>query len=234
MLKALQCLLRILLFAVPLFFALACTHAPTSISENSRGEKSLVGDSIRVKFKLEVPDESGKMQKLDAVMFSVPGKRYRLELSGPMGIGVASMLWTDTLWTIVFPTEKKFLKGNGYMVGLLTQPGAPLVNVHQIAGFFEQKYLPENYEEISSRDSSGVLLVEAKDQLGSTFKFAKAQEKVLWLERGAERAVFNWPEIRVVRDGLPYMSLTVKKVQNDVNFSGSTWRLPVPHGYQPF
>lgn len=224
--------MRYLIFAAFLLLFVACTRAPSVLAENAQGAANEAPqDSLRAKFKLEMPDGEGKLQKFDAVMFSVPGKRYRLELSGPMGIGVASMLWTDTLWTIVFPTEKKYLKGNGYMVGMLDQPEFPLVNVHQIAGFFEQKYLPEVFEELSVEDSLGVQVVNAKDAAGVQFRFARNGDKILWLERGTERAVFNWPEIRVLKNNAPYLNLYIKKVQNDVSFSGSTWRLPVPHGY---
>lgn len=231
-------LLRVSLFAVPFLIFVACSGAPSALSENAPGSagKNVAGqDSLRAKFKLEMPDEKGKMQKFDAVMFSVPGKRYRLELSGPMGIGVASMLWTDTLWTIVFPTEKKFLKGKGYLVGMLDQPDFPLVNVHQIAGFFDQKYLPKNFEEVVFKDSAGVHVVTAKEENGMAFTFAEsADKKILWMERGAERAVFNWPEIKIFRNGAPYLNINVRKVEKNISFKGTTWRLPVPHGYKEF
>ena len=76
-------------------------------------------DSLRAKFQLNITQENGDVQEFDAVLFSVPGKRYRLELTGPLGIGVASMLWMESGWQMVFPTEKLYVKGNGYMVGLL-------------------------------------------------------------------------------------------------------------------
>lgn len=228
-------LLQVSLLMLLLSFVIACSKAPSALSENTSAASNLeiAKDSLRAKFKLEMPDGKGKLQKFDAVMFSVPGKRYRLELSGPMGIGVASVLWTDTLWTIVFPTEKKFLKGNGYMVGMLDQPDFPLVNVHQIAAFFEQKFLPESFEEISSQDSAGIRIVSAKEESGMMFRFAESSEKkVLWLERGAEKAVFEWPRISVFKNGCPYLNLQVKKVEKDISFRGTTWRLPVPHGYE--
>ena len=52
-------------------------------------------DSLRAKMAITLVDQNGKEQNLDAVLFSVPGKRYRMELTGPMGIGVASLLWQE-------------------------------------------------------------------------------------------------------------------------------------------
>ncbi|MBR2057861.1 MAG: hypothetical protein IJ982_02905, partial [Fibrobacter sp.] len=49
-------------------------------------------DSLRAKMAITLVDQNGKEQNLEAVLFSVPGKRYRMELTGPMGIGVASLL----------------------------------------------------------------------------------------------------------------------------------------------
>ena len=57
------------------------------------------------------------------MLFSVPGKRYRMELTGTLGIGVASLLWLPDGWQMVFPTEKMYMKGTGYMVGLLLPAG---------------------------------------------------------------------------------------------------------------
>mgnify|MGYP003426687377 FL=1 len=82
-------------------------------------------DSLRAKMAITLVDQNGKEQNLDAVLFSVPGKRYRMELTGPMGIGVASLLWQEEGWTMTFPTEKLYMKGAGYMVGLFGEPSIP-------------------------------------------------------------------------------------------------------------
>ena len=53
-------------------------------------------DSLRAKFLLTIYQQDSatqelKTQEFDAVLFSVPGKRYRMDLTGPLGIGVASL-----------------------------------------------------------------------------------------------------------------------------------------------
>ena len=125
-------------------------------------------DSLRAKFLLTLVGNDGKSQELDAVLFSVPGKRYRMELTGPMGIGVASMLWTEEGWTMTFPTEKMYMKGRGYMVGLLSDNTLPLVHIHQVAALFEGKLLPDNYEVLEEKE--GVL--GAREKSGARFSFA--------------------------------------------------------------
>ena len=128
--------------------ASTCEGSAECIQEQARP------DSLRAKFQLNITQEDGKVQEFDAVLFSVPGKRYRLELTGPLGIGVASMLWTETGWQMVFPTEKLYVKGNGYMVGLLNDNTLPLVHIHQVAALFEGKLLPERFEKTGSKASA--------------------------------------------------------------------------------
>ena len=189
-------------------------------------------DSLRAQFSLEIYEGDGNVQKLSAVLFSVPKKRYRLELSTTMGIGVASLLWTDSLWKIVFPTEKTYLQGNGYMVGVLGNADIPLVNIHEIAGFFNDSFLPENYETLSVRDSSGLKITTGNDKLGNSFSFAKQGGKILWLIKKTEQVFFNLPEISVKKQDKDFLKIKIKKVKKDISWGQGIWKLPTPYGYQ--
>ena len=120
------------LFLVPFLLILlleGCASSPkTSLPKQTT---QISTDSLRASFSMEFQNGEGSWQQFSAVLFSVPGKRYRIELSGPMGIGVASLLWTDSLWSIIFPTERSYLQGNGYLVGVIGSSDFPLVNIHQ-------------------------------------------------------------------------------------------------------
>ena len=131
-------------------------------------------DSLRAKFQLTIVQDSST-QELDAVLFSVPGKRYRMELTGPLGIGVASLLWQEQGWLMTFPTEKLYVDGVGYMVGLLNNRALPLVHIHQVADIFDGRLLPEGYEEIEPPvDSLRVPgAVYAREKSGRVFLFTK-------------------------------------------------------------
>lgn len=209
------------------------------------GEEKL--DSLRAKFVLNLVDDKGKEQSLDAVLFSVPGKRYRMEMTGPMGIGVASMLWTDEGWTMVFPTEKLYMKGRGYMVGLFGDVSIPMVNIHQVAGFFNGDYVPPGTKVEQERNSAGVKIVDAVDALGMKVSYAVADGQVQWITRRgrdgktemlkfmgyrpfegrvlAERVLFE-------RDGAKFLEMRLKKVTHGKSFSFGTWRLNVPRSYK--
>ena len=205
-------------------------------------------DSLRAKMAITLVGDDGKEQNLDAVLFSVPRLRYRMEFTGPMGIGVASMLWTDEGWTMVFPTEKLYMKGRGYMVGLFNAANIPMVNIHQIAGFFDGEYMPEGVKPVSERDSAGLKLVEADDAMGIRLTYAVRDGQVEWISKKgrdgkpellkfldyrqfegrtlAERIVFE-------RDGKMFLTMRLKKVTHGKPFSLGTWRLKVPASYKP-
>jgi len=219
----------------------AQASAGTPAAEASR-------DSLRAKFQLKIMAEEGKVQEFDAVLFSVPGKRYRLELTGPLGIGVASMLWTETGWQMVFPTEKLYVKGNGYMVGLLNDNTLPLVHIHQIAALFEGKLLPEKFTKEWSGDSAGVSVTRAKESTGRIFSYGESGGRINWILRTGrdgkpEKTTFSEfgvldgyevpKSIRFERDGKMFLEIRVKKVTRGKSFSLGTWRLNIPKSFKP-
>ena len=205
-------------------------------------------DSLRAKMAITLVDENGKEQNLDAVLFSVPRLRYRMEFTGPMGIGVASMLWTEEGWTMTFPTEKLYMKGRGYMVGLFNAANIPMVNIHQIAGFFDGEYMPEGTKPVSERDSAGLKLVEADDAMGIRLTYAVRDGQVEWISkkgRDGKPEVLKFLDYRQFegktlaekivfeRDGKMFLTMRLKKVTHGKSFSYGTWRLKVPSSYKP-
>lgn len=205
-------------------------------------------DSLRAKMAITLVDENGKEQSLDAVLFSVPRLRYRMEFTGPMGIGVASMLWTEEGWTMTFPTEKLYMKGRGYMVGLFNAANIPMVNIHQIAGFFDGEYMPEGTKPVSERDSAGLKLVEADDAMGIRLTYAVRDGQVEWISkkgRDGKPEVLKFMDYRQFegrtlagkivfeRDGKMFLTMRLKKVTHGKPFSLGTWRLKVPASYKP-
>ena len=198
-------------------------------------------DSLRAKMAIERSDVCVIM------LFSVPRLRYRMEFTGPMGIGVASMLWTEEGWTMTFPTEKLYMKGRGYMVGLFNAANIPMVNIHQIAGFFDGEYMPEGTKPVSERDSAGLKLVEADDAMGIRLTYAVRDGQVEWISkkgRDGKPEVLKFLDYRQFegktlaekivfeRDGKMFLTMRLKKVTHGKPFSLGTWRLKVPASYK--
>lgn len=212
-------------------------------------------DSLRAKFQLTIVQDSST-QEFDAVLFSVPGKRYRMELTGPLGIGVASLLWQQEGWQMTFPTEKLYMDGVGYMVGLLNSDALPMVHIHQVADIFDGRLLPEGYEEIEPPEDSSKVegAVYARERTGRRFSFAResvegASEKsrVVWLSRmgvgGKTETIrfYDFKEFEGVEtpsrivfelDGAKFLEIRVKKIARNKSFSSGTWRLNIPRSFK--
>jgi len=233
------------------FFLTGCV-GPKPSTAPVAGNTELPADSLKAKFSLTIHAEEGQSQDLDAVLFSVPRKRYRMEFTGSLGIGVASLLWLEEGWQMVFPTEKMYMKGAGYMVGLFNDPSLPLVNIHQVAGIFDGKLLPEKLEEKSSRDSVGVdssviKIHEARDPMTRHYTYAEKSGEVLWLETlgrdgNSEKLVIEEyrefqgvrtpSKILFIRGEKVFLEIRVRKVQRDKSFGSGTWRLNIPRSYK--
>ncbi|SHK76346.1 hypothetical protein [Fibrobacter sp. UWEL] len=245
-------MLRLLLLAAFCCALLVGCHGGAKPAVDVPQQKDVVEvpqDSLRAKFLLTLKGPDGNMQELDAVLFSVPGKRYRMELTGPLGIGVASLLWTEEGWTMTFPTEKLYAKGNGYMVGLLMDESIPLVHIHQVAGLFNGQLLPEKYEvvdgglELPDSLQNGTY---AQESTGKFFAFGKRGEEIAWLcrmGRDGKLEILKFldykefegktlpSQIVFEKEGATFLKIRMKKVSHNKSFSMGTWRLNVPRSF---
>lgn len=230
-----------------LLFSGCAWFKPPVESDRTAAVAEPVRDSLRAKFVLTVFDSLDKEQDLDAVLFSVPHKRYRMELTGPMGVGVASLLWTEEGWNMVFPTEKKYLSGVGYMVGLVGDNSVPMVPIHQVADIFKGVLVPERSEVLAESDSAGFHVVKVRAPSGMMFTYGKRDGDIAWLMRGGrdgkpEILKFSeFKEFEGVRlpsyvefeaTGKMFLKIRIKKVARNKAFSLGTWRLNVPKSYK--
>ena len=222
-----------------------CVGGKQSTPSISTAEEAPV-DSLKAKFAITLFTQDGKSQDLDAVLFSVPNKRYRMELTGALGVGVASLLWLEEGWQMVFPTEKMYMKGAGYMVGLFNDPSLPLVHIHQVAALFDGHVLPAKFEVQSTHDSLAMKFYDIRDAAGRYYTYAEKNGEVVWLESQGrdglkeklvvqEYKEFNGiktpSKIAFVRDGTIFLEIHVKKIHRGKSFGSGTWRLNIPRSY---
>jgi hypothetical protein len=122
-------ILNILLILV----TFSCSTRPRSYF----GDKQVaLPDSAKVKAVISVSQGSVK-EKLSAVLFAVPNEKYRLELSGTLGLSAASILWKREGWRIVFSQNERYMEGDGDCVFIPVYGG---VNIHKFSLlFFGQK-----------------------------------------------------------------------------------------------
>lgn len=88
-------------------------------------------DSVRVKLSLQTYLPNGKVETVRAVLWAVPQQRYRLEISGAMGISIGSLLWQDSQWLFNFNTLEQHSQGSGVQLSLADIPLPPL-SIHEV------------------------------------------------------------------------------------------------------
>ena len=204
-------------------------------------------DSLKAKFSIEVKDSEEGSQTLSGVLFAVPYKRYRMEFSGPMGVGVASVLWSDTGWTLTVSTQKKYAQGKGYVLGGFA--GIPFFDIHQVAGFFWGEALPRGgtvdsvrsfltadsleWKKIWGTGASGIPFVAVRNGDGRIVEVSQGADRLEFVDYAEFGTVVSPVETRVFREGDWMMTIRIKKVQTDAEWGSGTWRLPIPESYQP-
>lgn len=198
-------------------------------------------DSVKAKFSVEVRDSAEGDRTLSGVLFAVPYKRYRMEFSGPMGIGVASLLWQDGAWSLVIPSEKLYATGEGYLVGGLA--GIPLFDIHRVASLFWGSALARGTSVDSTRTVSGRREMFGRSPLGIPFvavcdtngRIGSVSEgrDSLYLSDYAKFGDLVAPsKVAVYRREVNVLNLRLKSVKTDAEWGGGIWRLPIPENFR--
>lgn len=112
----------------------SCAKHPTTLTDIPGARPGQVPDSLRVKLVVELPMPDSSQEEVDGVLWAKPGERYRLELSGPLGIQVASLLWTKEGWVGLLPSQERFIQSKGDTVKI---PGVllPATSIHRLLAY---------------------------------------------------------------------------------------------------
>jgi len=126
-------ILKILLILIILVQTFSCSTRPKTYYGD---KQTALPDSAKVKAVISVSRGSAN-EKLSAVLFAIPNEKYRLELSGTLGLSAASILWKREGWRIVFSQNERYMEGDGDCVFIPVYGG---VNIHKFSLlFFGQK-----------------------------------------------------------------------------------------------
>ncbi len=208
---------------------------PAELSE------SALPDSLKAKFSVEVRDSVEGERTLSGVLFAVPYKRYRMEFSGPMGIGVASLLWQDGAWSLVIPTEKLYATGNGYLVGGLA--GVPLFDIHRVAALFWGSALARGASVDSMRTVSGgremfgvspqgIPFAAVCDTNGRIGSVSEGKTRLDLMDYAKFGSLVAPSKIAIYREDANVLNLRLKSVKTDASWGSGIWRLPIPENFR--
>jgi len=171
-------ILIVLLTLAMLIQTLSCSSRPKTYF----GDKKIaLPDSAKVKAVIAVSQGNVK-EKLSAVMFAVPNEKYRLELSGTLGLSAASILWKRDGWRIVFPQNERYMEGEGDCVFIPIYGG---VDIHKFSLlFFGQKINSLNCD--NSKQPSNLALEYSENSVLAFFGKDSLKLEIKNIDKKAE------------------------------------------------
>lgn len=131
------------------WFLGGCSSHPKVLTSPASPQTSPIGDSLRAKLEFTAYQPDGSEKTLKAMLFAVPRQRYRLEVSGPMGIGVSSLLWQPKAWIMLFPTKDQFATDEGDMIQVMGAPLPPL-SIHTVFAPIWGEWFPSESDQVQT------------------------------------------------------------------------------------
>lgn len=115
------------------------------------------------------------------MLFAVPGERYRLEVSGPLGMQLASLLWKPDGWlALAYPRDEAF-RGTGDTVRI---PGIvmPPLSIHQILSpaWGQRPIFSANQSQLRMEDSGDSVRIFENGRWLMTLRIKERKLKPTW------------------------------------------------------
>jgi hypothetical protein len=202
-------------------------------------------DSLRADISLLV-ESQGKLELINSIVFAVPQSRYRMELNGPLGVTLASILWLPENWTMLIPSEGLYHVSKGDYMKI---PGTilPPINVHQTLGVLWGELLPLGWTKSAKLDQGDSLRILNWEKEGAKYN------AIIELKTGQVRSVTIQGELNeeiqysryklfdgrmipsridIYREGVRIIRMSVSDVKTDAVWRSSVWRIKIPEDFK--
>jgi hypothetical protein len=226
------------ILSVLLFVGCAKHPAPEILGATHIGTVA-VPDSLRAKIRFTFPSKEGSEDELSAVLFAVPGKRYRLEFTGPLGIQVASMLWKPEGWLALVHPEERYVRGVG---DTLQIPGVrmPAIPIHRLLAFSWGEVVPPGGDSAFTVSDSGRIFREWTTPEGTPVQSVadSATGRLLALNiLGGNTGENIWLEysgetVRIIQAGRWILGMEVQSRKPGATWGQGVWKLVIPQGWK--
>jgi hypothetical protein len=196
-------------------------------------------DSVRAKLTLMIPRLDSSVDEVDGMLWAVPEQRYRLELSGPMGIQVASLLWTPDAWLALAYLQNRYVQGLGPVL-LIPGMQMPAIPIHRLFSFAwgemiplgsdsAKPYLYQNLRMREWQSSDGLRVRSESDTLDNRLHALVIRgdqpEQDLRMEYRADT-------VRISRSGTWLMSMCILERKPNTKWGTGIWKLNIPEGWK--
>ncbi len=232
---------RLLLSLVILGLFVSCTRGPeTNLNWTSQGVLPPAPDSVKVKTNIKFQTTQGNMKEkgsVDAFIYAIPNKKYRIELKGPLGVQVASILWLETNWQVYIPSEKIVFQGQGQAIQLPI-PGFKDLSIHQLVSSLWGEVFPIGWQKASHTQSGETTFLkwscDSKDCISTIDKQSGRVnslqiDSTLWkYQNWTKQQNFKYPTHIEVIDLNQQLQIDVEEIDLQPSWNSRLWKLRFP------
>ena len=232
----------LLLFTLLLFH---CTHKPKYLSyQNHVPVEARAVHNVKAKMSLVVQNQK-EIESVNASIWTIPGKQTRIELYGPLGISVASVLWVEGNWTVLIPREKKYSTGFGDNIHIslfnhisihdLIQPlwGELLDSGWQNA---QRVRLDSNLIELNWGQDSITYKANMDSTFGKIYWQSKTEYDKTLLKKYSDYQSFEKQylpsKIKLELSKSAKIHVKLKNVETNIAINDKIWALEIPSDFQ--
>jgi hypothetical protein len=206
-----------------------------------------IQDSVEAGLQFIVADARGiKESVAGRVFIHSPGQKYRLQLKGPLGMSVASMLWQEEKWLLVLYPNELYHYGQGEVIQM---PGLqlPMLPLAQILAPLRGELLPAGWQNAERIMQDSLVSLEwfsattqssVRAHIGA--KTGLVQD-VVWMGYRIDysdyerQGNFSYPQkIRWSFKGKFLLEIRLKDYNSIPQWQEKLWNLSVPEGFRQF
>lgn len=205
----------------------------------------MVKDSIKASLKVRMMQE-GEMQEVKATIFCVPYLRYRLELRGPMGVSLASLLWKKQDWTLLLPRNTLYHKGEGYVMDIENPAFPQQVDFHRTFAMLWGDLLPVGWENAKKTEQDSLVELSWKTFDGSEVKAIMHKKKGFIKEviQGNSRIIYSDyqafddevlpSKMKLYIDESFVLGIDINSVDKRKTWKDKVWKITIPEDFREF
>lgn len=234
----------VLLIVGMVLFA-SCTDRP-KLETYTKTKDLSYPDSLKAKMTITVADGPEK-RNMTGILFAVPYAKYRMEMRGPLGMNLGSLLWIDEKWTLVVTRNGVGYEGEGAYLDVVN-PAIPQIPFHRTLGVSWGDLLPKGWNNAQKDKQSDTLEIwrwnsgetgfpveaEINPKMGYVNLFRSGMYEVRYSDYKRFAGIVLPQKVEWFRNSIFMMALELESVDTNASWKPKIWELEIPEGFRRF
>jgi len=241
----LQIQFRLILILVGVSFFSACTERP-KLETYTKTKALNYPDSLKAKMTITVTDGPEK-RNMTGILFAVPYAKYRMEMRGPLGMNLGSLLWVDDQWTLVVTRNGVGYEGEGDYLDVVN-PAIPQIPFHRTLGVSWGDLLPKGWNNAQKDKQSDTLSIwrwnsgetgfpveaEVNPKMGYVNLFRSGMYEVRYSDYKRFDGIVLPQKVEWFRNSIFMMALELESIDTKASWKPKIWELEIPEGFRRY